>query len=61
MRKGKGLPRTVEFCHKRIIKLEDENETLSDALHKLANEAQVALMEKDRLRADMCKKCRRIA
>ena len=59
MRKGISLPRTRELCHKRITKLEEENKLLSDTLHKLANEAQEALMEKDNERMEMCKKCKR--
>ena len=58
MKKGISLPRSIEFAHKRIIKLEEENTLLSDTLHNLSNETQIALMEKDRYRVEMCAKCR---
>ena len=59
MKKGVSLPSSIEFCHKRILHLEETLEAASEAMNKLQNEAQEALTEKDRLRAEMCKKCSR--
>jgi hypothetical protein len=52
-------PRSLELCHKVIEKLEKDNAMLSDTLHKLANEAQAALIEKDRQMVEKCRLCRR--
>jgi hypothetical protein len=52
-------PRTKELCWKLIEKLENDNDLLSDAVHKISNEAQAALIEKDRQLLNKCKTCQR--
>lgn len=52
-------PRTLNLCWKHIERLEEENEAMSDALHKMKNECAVMLSEKDGERLSMCKKCAR--
>jgi len=41
-----------------IVHLEDENKTVSDALHTMSNECQVMLFEKDRSFIEKCRMCR---
>jgi hypothetical protein len=52
-------PRTKELCWKVIERLEYENEAMSSALHKMSNEAAVALAEKDKELLEKCRTCKR--
>ena len=42
-----------------IVHLEDENKTMSDAMHKMVNECQIMLFDKDRAMLEKCAKCGR--
>lgn len=51
-------PRTKELCWKLIERLEKDYKTVNDAYHKLANECEVMLMEKDKAFLEKCNRCR---
>ena len=59
MKTGISLPSSMEFCHKRIIKLEKEKRDAVDLAHRLANDYTAALTKKDLEILTMCQKCRR--
>lgn len=52
-------PRNLNLALKRIDQLENENEALSDALHKISNECAVMLSNKDKAMIEKCKTCKR--
>ena len=52
-------PRNLHDALYRIAKLEEENEAMSDALNKVAEECAIVLSNKDREMEEKCKKCQR--
>lgn len=52
-------PRSRELCWKLIERLEKDYHDLSEAYHRLANEAQIALNDKDKELLEKCRKCKR--
>ena len=51
-------PRTLKQSWAHIERFEKEYKTVNDAYHKLANEYQTILMEKDKGFEDKCNRCR---
>ena len=60
MKTGISLPKTVEFCHKRIKHLEETNEAMSDSMNTLQGKLQDFLQQRDRERTQLCHKCRKV-
>lgn len=59
MKKGISLPRSIEFCHKRIKKLEEELVNEKDGREVDNHASALALAWKDKEMLVMCRHCQR--